>query len=157
MTDPISIHNSENHSSSIGSAMITFDARVPEDLGAKFPIVSLILWRGNVMCCDSKVWIVRTGCPCIESDRDLAWNILRNSKSYLVGSNTNILICTSSSLRICSSATATLCIISSRSFVWWGMSDLEVWGCWYWRMRRKVLLSTSLKAWDISGLRYNNH
>ena len=153
MTDPISIHNSENHSSSIGSTMITFDACVPEDLGAKFPIVSLILWRSNVMCCDSKVWIVHTGCPCIESDRDLAWNILRNSKSYLVGLNTNILIRTSSSLQIRSSATATLCIISSRSFVRWGMSDSEVWGRWYWRMRRKGPLSTSLKAWDNQWIR----
>src|SRR5258705_7469845 len=114
--------------------MIAFNACVPEDLGAKFPIVSLVLWEGNVMCCDSKAWIVCTGCPCIESDRDLAWNILQNSKSYLVVLNTNILICTSSSLQIRSSATATLCIISLWSFVQWGMSDSEVWGCWYWRM-----------------------
>ena len=60
--------------------MIAFNICVPENLGVKFPIICLALWRGDVMHRYSKIWIIRTGCPCVEGDRDLPWNVLWQSK-----------------------------------------------------------------------------
>ena len=60
--------------------MIAFNIRVPKNLGAKFPIVCLALWWGNVMCRYSKIWIICARRPCVEGDRDLPWNVLWQSK-----------------------------------------------------------------------------
>ena len=48
--------------------LIAFDIHVPKNLGAKFPIVCLALWQGDVMCRYSKIWIICAKCPCVEGD-----------------------------------------------------------------------------------------
>jgi len=141
---PIPLNNSSNQIGKVSTSMITLNISECQSSSPQLPLIWLIWWGINIVCCNGKIGIIRLWCPGIKGDWDLTRNILYYHQEQVRGQAWNY---TWRAPRTSAFTSSALARISSLSFLRWGISDSVVCERWYLSSAQKDFLSTTEKAY----------